>query len=122
MSKQKLNILQVIKRGGIAKKTGNPWEIYAAQCAMEQEVAVIDAAGKPVTDAAGKQSTQKQILVGTINLPDHLKATEPGEYLADFAFFQSMEGKLEPRITSLQPFGFPTAKAKPGAGVGASAG
>jgi hypothetical protein len=95
MSKQKLNILQVIKRGGIAKKTGNPWEIHAAQCVMEQDV-----------------DGQKQILVGTINLPDHLKAVEPGEYLADFGFFQSMEGKLEPRITALQAFGMPAARPK----------
>jgi hypothetical protein len=47
--------------------------------------------------------------------------TEPGDYLAEFAFFQSMEGKLEPRITSLQPFGMSAAKPKAGAGVGATA-
>lgn len=104
MNKQKLQILEVIKRSGIAKKTGNPWEIHAAQCVLIQDV-----------------DGKSQILVGTINLPDALKATEPGEYLAEFAFFQSMEGKLEPRITSLQRFGMPTAKPKPGAGLGAPA-
>ncbi|RKP46850.1 cellulose synthase [Trinickia fusca] len=104
MNKQKLSVLQVIKRSGIAKRTGNPWEIYAAQCVLEQDV-----------------EGQKQILVGTINLPDHLKAIDAGEYLADFAFAQSMDGKLEPRITSLQPFGMPTAKPKAGAGVGGAA-
>lgn len=102
MNKQKLTILQVIKRGGIAKKTGNPWEIHAAQCVLEQSV-----------------EGERQILVGTINLPDQLKATEPGDYLAEFAFSQSMEGRLEPRITSLQPFGMPAAKPKAGAGAAA---
>ncbi|KGW50049.1 hypothetical protein Y049_1916 [Burkholderia pseudomallei MSHR684] len=28
MSKQKLTILQVIQRGGISKRTGQPWEIH----------------------------------------------------------------------------------------------
>jgi hypothetical protein len=104
MNKQKLSILEVIKRSGIAKKTGNAWEIHAAQCVLMQDV-----------------DGKSQIVVGTINLPDHLKMTEPGDYLAEFAFFQSMEGKLEPRITSLQPFGMSAAKPKAGAGVGATA-
>lgn len=104
MNKQKLTILQVIKRGGIAKKTGNPWEIHAAQCVLEQSV-----------------DGDKQLLVGTINLPDSLKTTEPGDYLAEFAFSQSMEGKLEPRITSLVPFGMSGPKPKAGAGLGAPA-
>jgi len=102
MNKQKLTILQVIKRSGIAKRTGNAWEIHAAQCALEQSV-----------------DGEKQILVGIINLPDQLKAIEPGDYLADFAFFQSMEGKLEPRITSLVPFGVSGPRPKAGAGLGA---
>ena len=69
MNKQKLTILQVIKRGGIAKKTGNAWEIHAAQCVLEQSF-----------------EGETQILVGTINLPDQLKAIQPGDYLAEFAF------------------------------------
>ncbi|MFC0398601.1 cellulose synthase [Paraburkholderia rhizosphaerae] len=95
MNTQKLKVLQVINRSGIAKKTGNAWSIFSAQCVLEQDVD-----GKP------------QLLVGTINLPDALKDTEPGDYLANFAFFQSMEGKLEPRITSLQPWGRPAARPK----------
>ena len=104
MNKQKLSILQVIKRDGVSQKTGRPWAIHSAQCVLEQDV-----------------DGQKQLLVGTINLPDHLKAVEPGEYLADFGFFQSMEGRLEPRITSLVPFGMPVPKPKPGAGAGVGA-
>jgi dUTPase len=104
MNKQKLSILEVIKRSGIAKKTGNPWEIHSAQCVLVQDV-----------------DGKSQIVVGTINLPDHLKTIEPGDYLAEFAFFQSMEGKLEPRITTLQSFGMPTAKPKAGANAGSAA-
>lgn len=101
MNKQKLTVLQIIKRSGIAKRTGNPWEIHSAQCVLEQSV-----------------EGEKQLLVGTINLPDSLKAIEPGDYLAEFAFSQSMEGKLEPRITSLVPFGMSGPKPKAGAGLG----
>lgn len=104
MAKQKLQILEVIKRSGVSQKTQRAWEIYAAQCVLTQDV-----------------DGKSQIVVGTINLPDHLKVTEPGEYLAEFAFFQSMEGKLEPRITSLVPFGMPAPRPKAGAGLGASA-
>ncbi len=93
MNTQKLKVLQVISRSGVSQKTGRPWAIYSAQCVLEQEV-------------EGKA----QLLVGTINLPDVLKETEPGDYLASFGFFQSMEGRLEPRITALQPWGRPSAK------------
>lgn len=100
MSKQKLTILDVAHRSGIAKKTGNAWAIHEAQCILEQE------------DSEGKS-----LLVGTINLPDALKESAPGDYLAEFSFFRSMEGKLEPRVVSLVPFGMPGAKPKAGAGV-----
>ncbi|AIS87834.1 hypothetical protein [Burkholderia pseudomallei] len=93
MAKQKLTILQVIARSGISKRTNQPWEIHTAQCVLEQE-----------------SSDGKQILVGTINLPNAMKDSAPGDYLAEFALQQSMEGKLEPRIVSLVPFGRPAAK------------
>jgi hypothetical protein len=93
MAKQKLTILQVIARSGISKRTHLPWEIHTAQCVLEQE-----------------NSEGKQLLVGTINLPNALKDSPPGDYLAEFAFQQSMEGKLEPRIVSLTAFGRTTAK------------
>jgi hypothetical protein len=105
MNKQKVTILDIAHRSGVAKKTGNPWAIHEAQCILEQET-----------------SEGKSILVGTINLPDVLKDSTPGDYLAEFALFRSMEGKLEPRVVSLQPFGMPVAKAKQGAGVGAATG
>jgi hypothetical protein len=102
MNKQKLTILDVAHRSGIAKKTGNAWAIHEAQCILEQE------------------STEgKALLVGTLNLPDTLKDSTPGDYLAEFSFFRSMDGKLEPRVVSLMPFGMTGAKPKPGAGAGA---
>ncbi|MEQ5842997.1 MULTISPECIES: cellulose synthase [Paraburkholderia] len=100
MNKQKLTILEVAHRSGVSNKTGRPWAMHEAQCILEQE------------DTEGKK-----IVVGTINLPDVLKDSAPGDYLAEFSFFKSMEGKLEPRVVSLVPFGMQGAKAKPGAGV-----
>ena len=100
MNKQKLTILEVAHRSGVSNKTGRPWAMHEAQCILEQE------------DSEGKK-----IVVGTINLPDVLKDSAPGDYLAEFSFFKSMEGKLEPRVVSLVPFGMQGAKAKPGAGV-----
>ncbi|WP_323119361.1 cellulose synthase [Burkholderia alba] len=93
MNKQKLTILQVIERSGTSKRTGLPWKMHTAQCVMEQE---------------GKDG--KEILVGTINLPKELSESPAGDYLAEFSLAQSMEGKLEPRIVSLLPYGRPTAK------------
>ena len=99
MNKQKVTILQVIERGGNSKKTGLPWKMFSAQCILEQE-----------TEKDGKQ-----LLVGQINLPESLQGSSPGDYLAEFAFFQSMDGRLEPRVVSLIPFGAPRPKATAGA-------
>ena len=99
MNKQKLNILEVVTRSGIAKKTGNPWTIHEAQCILEQE------------SEAGKQ-----LVVGTLNLSEDLKEAR-GEHIAEFSFFRSMDGKLEPRVVSLVPFGMQKPVGKPGAGA-----
>lgn len=93
MNKQKVTILQVIERGGISKKSGLPWKVHSAQCILEQE-----------------SEKGKELLVGTLNLPESLQHSAPGDYLAEFAFYQSMEGRLEPRVVSLVPFGMPKAK------------
>jgi hypothetical protein len=104
MSKQKLTILEVHERSGIVRRTGNPWRIHEAQCILEQQ------------DGEGKKS----VVVGTINLPEAITrdgVPPSGDYVAEFAFARSMEGRLEPRIVSLAPHGMPVAKPKPGAGV-----
>lgn len=100
MNKQKLTILEVEHRSGISKKTGNAWAMHEAQCILEME-----------------SVEGKKIVVGTINLPDTLKDSQPGDYLAEFSFFKSMEGRLEPRVVSLVPFGATAVKGKPGAGA-----
>lgn len=99
MSKQKLTILQVIEKTGISTKTGKPWEIHSAQCILEQET----------------EKNGRELLVGTVNLPKDLWASQPGDYLAEFGLAQSMDGKIEARIVSLVPFGMP--KAKPATGA-----
>lgn len=91
---KKLTILQVIPRSGVSNKTGKPWEIHTAQCVLEQET-----------------TEGKQILVGTMNLPRELTDSQPGDYLAEFEFQQSMDGRIEARVRSLVPYGM--LKAKP---------
>lgn len=87
-SRQKLTIVDIVERSGTSQKTGRPYMMRTAQCILEQ-----------VT------SEGSQCLVGTISLPDSLKDVPKGEYLAEFAFAQSREGQLVPRIVSLMPFG-----------------
>lgn len=87
-SKQKLSIINVIRREGISSKTGRPYDMRTAQCVVEQAT----------TDGVD------QTIVGTINLPEAFKDTPKGEYLAEFALTQSIEGGLVPRIVSLQPY------------------
>lgn len=102
MNKQKLSIIDVVSRNGVSKRTGNPWSIHEAQCILEQE----------------SEKDGKSLVVGTLNLSEDLKDFR-GDCIAEFSFFRSMEGKLEPRVVSLVPLGMAAAKAKPGAGVGA---
>src|SRR5471032_1662512 len=96
MSKQKLTILSINTRSGIAQKSGRPYTIREAQCILEQQSA-----------EAGSN-----IVVGVVNLPEALADRQPGEYLAEFALAQGGgpdAGKLVPRIVSLVPFGQPKA-------------
>lgn len=103
-TKQKLQIVEVIERSGISQKTGRPYTMRNAQCVLHQET----------PDGI-------QCVVGTVFLPDSLKDYGRGEYLVEFAFSQSREGQLVPRIVSLQPYGpSPKVVAKSGAGVGAT--
>lgn len=99
MSKQKLNIVEVVTRSGFAKRTGNPWMIHEAQCILEQET-----------------EKGRELLVGTINLDDKLKEAR-GEFIAEFAMFRTMDGKLEARVVALVALGAQKPTAKPGAGA-----
>lgn len=86
-SKQKLTIVDVIRREGVSSKTGRPYDMRTAQCILWQ------------TTSEGEQT-----VVGTVTLPNSLKDTEKGDYIAEFALSQSMDGSLVPRIVSLLPF------------------
>jgi len=90
-SKQKLTIVAINIRSGIAQKSGRPYTIREAQCILEQ-----------ASDGVSS------VVVGVINLPETLADREPGEYLAEFALAQGGgpdAGKLVPRIISLLPHG-----------------
>ncbi|VVE46829.1 hypothetical protein [Pandoraea soli] len=86
-SKQKLTILEVTRRQGISSKTGRPYDMRIADCILWQ------------TTSEGDDS-----VVGLITLPDVLKDSGEGEYLAEFAFGRSFEGQLVPRIVALHPY------------------
>nr|WP_150790909.1 cellulose synthase [Pandoraea iniqua] len=87
MSKQKLTIVNVVRREGISSKTGRPYDMRTAQCVLWQMT-----------------SEGENTVVGTVTLPESLKDTANGEYIAEFALAQSMDGTLVPRIVSLLPF------------------
>jgi len=99
-NRQKLQIVDVIENSGISQRTGKPYTMRRAQCVLHQHT-----------------PEGEQCVVGTIFLPDALKEFGRGEYLAEFAFAQSREGELVPRIVTLQPFG---ATPKPAARASAS--
>ncbi|MFM0230816.1 cellulose synthase [Paraburkholderia sediminicola] len=99
MSKQKLTILAINVRSGVAQKTGRPYTIHEAQCILEQSKDGIPS-----------------VVVGVINLPETLaKEASPGDFLAEFALAQGNgqdAGRLVPRITSLVPHGNPRVQPK----------
>jgi len=85
--KQKLTILSVVRREGISSKTGRPYDMRTAQCVIRQET-----------------SDGLRSVVGTVPLPEVAKDTTKGEYFAEFAMAQSMDGNLVPRIVALHPY------------------
>jgi len=98
-SKQKLTIVAINIRSGVAQKTGRQYTIHEAQCILEQSV-----------DGMSK------LEVGVINLNEKLAELGPGDYLAEFALAQGGgqdSGKLVPRIVSLVPHGNPRPQPKP---------
>ncbi|MCI3206463.1 cellulose synthase [Pandoraea capi] len=105
VKKQKLTILSVVRREGISSKTGRPYDMRTAQCVLWQAT--------PEGDRA---------VVGTVPLPDVAKESSKGEYFAEMAMAQSMDGSLVPRIVALQPYVSstrPTATAKASAAAAA---
>lgn len=66
---------------------GRPYDMRTAQCALWQSTSDGDRA-----------------VVGTVPLSDVAKDTAKGEYFAEMAMAQSMDGALVPRIVSLHPY------------------
>ncbi len=101
-NKHLIEIVSVQESSGVSRKTGNPWKMYRAQCVV-----------------TGGDSGAK---VGELLLPDSLKDTEPGKYLAEFQLDVSFERLVVPRITALHPHGAgANGRAQPKAGAGAAA-
>jgi len=84
-NKHLIDIVAISHAAGISKKTGNAWEMYRAQCVV-----------------SGPDNTVK---VGELLLPNTLKDTTPGRYLAEFELDVSFDRLVVPRITALHPHG-----------------
>lgn len=83
-NKHLLNIVAVNKESGIAKKTGNPWEMHKAQCVV-----------------TGPDGSTK---IGELMLPKALADTPPGRYLAEIQLAVSFERLVVPQIIALHPY------------------
>jgi len=87
-----INIINVISRSGISKKTGLPWTMNFAQCVLI--------------------ALDGELKIGKMLLPKALNDTKPGEYLASFQLDVDYETDVVPVITALHPYnsGKPVAK------------
>ncbi len=85
-----INIINVISRSGISKKTGLPWTMNFAQCVLV--------------------ALDGELKIGKLLLPKALNDTKPGEYLASFQLDVDYETDVVPVITALHPYNKPTAK------------
>jgi len=79
-----INIINVISRSGISKKTGLPWTMHFAQCVLV--------------------ALDGELKIGKLLLPKALNDTQPGEYLASFQLDVNYETDVVPVITALHPF------------------
>ena len=86
-SKHLIEIIAVNKESGIAKKSGNPWEMHKAQCIVRGPDGVVK--------------------IGELILPKTMADTPPGKYLAGFELDVSFERVVVPRIVELHPWGNP---------------
>lgn len=84
-NKHLLNIIAINVEEGISKKTGQPWKMHKAQCAL------VGPDGK----------TQ----IGELNLSRALADTQPGKYLAEFELAVNYERLVVPQIVMLHPHG-----------------
>lgn len=90
-----LEILAVNREAGVSRKTGQPYEIFKAQCVV--------------------RGPDNSIQVGALNLNQSMKDTPPGKYLAEFLLGVSYDNKIIPVITKLHPHGETAQQGKPAA-------
>ena len=83
-NKHLIELLAVNPEGGISKKTGQQWQSWKAQCVV--------------------RGPDNSIKVGALRLPEKLKDTPPGRYLAEFELGVSFDNQIIPLIVQLQPF------------------
>jgi hypothetical protein len=86
-----VQILAVLDKEDISKKTGKPYRITEAQCALIKDDGTVD-------------------VVGGLNLPGFRPGDAsrplptPGLYTGQFAFIRSyQDGRLQPQLTGLTP-------------------
>jgi len=83
-----LQIIYVKPLSGIAKKSGNAYDMRLAQT---------------VAHVTNKETGQIEPLVGELVLPSDLKETPPGYYLVDFRLSVSQQKRIESVVDSLTP-------------------
>jgi len=83
-----LQIIYVKPLAGIAKKSGNAYDMRLAQT---------------IAHVTNKETGQVEPLVGELVLPSDLKETPPGYYLVDFRLSVSQQKRIESVVDSLTP-------------------
>ncbi|WP_297843721.1 hypothetical protein, partial [Pseudomonas sp.] len=90
----RIQILHITHKDGIAKKSGNPYEMRFAQCIVHS----VEASGEVVP------------LVGELMLPKEFNAMTPGDYLVDFKVMIDQNKRVGAVVSSMVPY---PAKASP---------
>ena len=84
-NKHLIEILAVNHESGIGKKTGQPWEMWKAQCVIK--------------------GPDNSIKIGELTLSKSMKDTPPGRYLAEFELGVNFDNKVVPLLTKLHLHG-----------------
>ena len=91
MAKHRVDIVYVEPLDGTSKKTGNEYHMRLAQCIVTS-----------VQKGPDGKDVEKR-LVGELVLPDALKDTQPGAYIADFELAISRDKRVGSQLVALHP-------------------
>lgn len=86
--KTQIQIIYVKPLSGVAKKSGNAYDMRLAQT---------------IAHVPNKETGQVEPLVGELVLPSDMKDTQPGFYLVDFRLSVSQQKRIESVVDSLIP-------------------